>query len=69
MALYNAGSIVPNVTLNLVPAGAGGLQLTWPQGTLLQSTNVAGPWVPIRVTSPYTISPTNSQMYFKVLVN
>jgi hypothetical protein len=69
LALYNAGSIAPGVTLNLAPAGAGGLTLTWSQGTLLQSTNVAGPWTTNTAASPYTVVPTNSQMYFKLLLN
>jgi hypothetical protein len=69
LALYNAGSIVPSVALNVAPAGAGRLTLTWSQGRLLQSASVAGPWTTIPAASPYTFAPTNSQMYFKVLVN
>ena len=68
LALYDAGSTPPTVTLSLVPDGAGSLTLTWPQGALLQSTNVTGPWVTNTAASPYTVSPSNSQMYFKVLV-
>jgi hypothetical protein len=69
MALYNAGSIAPTVTLNLAPVGSGSLTLTWSQGTLLESTNLAGPWTTNTAASPYTLAPTQSQMYFKVLVN
>jgi hypothetical protein len=68
-SLYQAASVVPNVSLNLAPAGAGQLNLTWSQGILLQSTNLAGPWATNTANSPYTIVPSNSQMYFKVLVN
>jgi hypothetical protein len=67
--IYNARLTVPNVTLNLAPAAAGSLTLTWLQGTLLQSPSVAGPWTTNTAASPYTVVPTNSQMYFKVLVN
>ncbi len=68
-ALYKAGSTSPPVELNLAPAALGGLTLTWPQGTLLQSTDIAGPWTTNTAPSPYTILPTNSQLYFKVLLN
>jgi hypothetical protein len=68
-ALYAAGSSAPIVTLSLAPAGAGSLTLTWAQGALLQATNLAGPWTTTTAASPYKVVPTNSQMYFKVLVN
>ncbi|MGC9943937.1 MAG: LamG-like jellyroll fold domain-containing protein [Verrucomicrobiota bacterium] len=68
MALYNAASITPTVTLSLVPTTAGSLTLTWPQGTLLQSTNLNGPWATNNAISPYVIPTTNAQKYFKVLV-
>jgi hypothetical protein len=66
-ALYSAASIVPSVTLNVT--GGPNTQLTWSQGTLLQSTNVSGPWITNATSSPYPIVPTNSQMFYKVLVN
>jgi hypothetical protein len=69
LAIYNARLIVPNVSLNLAPAGAGSLTLTWSQGTLLQSANLAGPWTTNTAVSPCAVVPTNSQMFFKVLVN
>jgi galactosylceramidase len=40
--------------------------LTWPQGTLLMSTNVTGPWVTNNATSPFTVSPTNAQMFYRL---
>jgi hypothetical protein len=69
-ALYDAGlQLAPPVTLNVTRSGAGSLTLTWPQGTLLQSTNVAGPWsTNAAASSPYTVAPTNSQTFFKVRV-
>jgi len=44
------------------------LLLTWQQGTLLQSSNVTGPWVAISAASPYTVSPTNAWRYYHVQV-
>jgi hypothetical protein len=39
--------------------------LSWaPGGTLLQSTNVSGPWTSVSNSSPYTIIPTNDQMFY-----
>lgn len=43
------------------------LILQWSGGTLLQSTNVAGPWVPVEATSPYTNDVTTSpQLFFRL---
>ena len=65
----------------VIPGTNGGnLVLTWPWGTLLQATNLAGPWSPtlfarpdtniiwppIYVTSPCTNSMMAPQMFFKV---
>jgi hypothetical protein len=58
---------IPPVTLSAQPAGAN-LQLTWSLGTLLQSTNVTGPWFTNAAASPYTLSPTNPQMFYRVRV-
>ncbi|HTV61891.1 MAG TPA: GH92 family glycosyl hydrolase [Verrucomicrobiae bacterium] len=65
LALYQAASIAPPVTLTITQAGTGRLAVAWPQGTLLQSTNLIGPWITDTASSPYTIVPTNSQMYFR----
>jgi hypothetical protein len=45
------------------------LVLTWSNGTLLSSTNVAGPYLPVAgATSPYTnlINLTTPDMFFKL---
>ncbi len=68
-ALYQAASIPPAVTVNFAPAVSGRLTLSWSQGTLLQATNLAGPWTTNSAPSPYMVTPSNTQMYFKVLVN
>ena len=67
--LYAAGvQSVPSVTLYVAPAGGANLTLTWSFGILLQATNLAGPWTTNTATSPYTLTETGSQMFFKVLV-
>jgi hypothetical protein len=55
------------VILSLARNGAN-LQLTWPGGgTLLQATNVTGPWITnASATSPYTVTATNSQQFFRI---
>lgn len=41
--------------------------LTWANGgTLLQTTNLFGNWVTNTTTSPYTIMPTNKQMFYRL---
>jgi hypothetical protein len=47
----------------------GKLVLTWPLGTLVGSTNVAGPYKAVSgATSPYTVPLTNSQFFYEVTV-
>jgi hypothetical protein len=53
------------VTMNMQRSGANVL-LTWPQGTLLESPNVNGPWVTNSAASPYTVSPTVPRMFYRV---
>jgi hypothetical protein len=42
--------------------------LSWAGGSLLQATNVSGPWVTNPAVSPYNVVPTNGQMFYRVLV-
>ena len=67
-SIYQAASNVPAVSLTIIPSGNGQLTLKWFEGTLLQSTNVSGPWVTNTATSPYPLAPGQSQMYFRVRV-
>jgi hypothetical protein len=70
-ALYNAGAEAAKlspVRLYFTPASAGSMTLTWAQGTLLESTNVSGPWTPNGASSPYITGATNSSLFYKVLV-
>jgi len=60
-------TVNPPLELNVQQAGEG-LVLSWPQGTLLQATNVVGPWTTNTATSPYTNQPSSPQMFYRVLV-
>jgi hypothetical protein len=65
--VYNASPLP--VTLTITPSGKN-VVLTWPSGTLLQSTNLAGPWTPnTSATSPYTVPATNASQFFQVQVS
>jgi hypothetical protein len=63
---------LPNPAFSVKPAvttGPNGKQfvLTWSYGTLLQATNVAGPWTTNTATQPYTVIISNApSMFFKL---
>lgn len=63
-------STTPDPIVVSIQNAGSNLQLTWPVGSLLESTNVTGPWTTnLTATSPYTV--TNSGVgnkFFKVLV-
>jgi len=44
------------------------IQLTWPQGTLLEATNVIGPYTTNNATSPYLFALTGPMKYFRVKI-
>jgi hypothetical protein len=46
------------------------LTLTWPNGTLLEATNLLGPWITNGSSSPYVFTPsaTTPQKFFRVQV-
>jgi hypothetical protein len=57
-------NIVPPA-LSITPVGSGS-QVRWTGGALLQATNLLGPWITnTAATSPYTVSPTNPQQFFR----
>jgi hypothetical protein len=57
-------NIVPPA-LTITPVGSGS-QVRWTGGALLQATNLLGPWITnTAATSPYTVSPTNPQQFFR----
>jgi hypothetical protein len=72
-ALYDSGlQITPpptSVPLTFARGSSGSFTLTWSQGSLLQSTNVVGPWTTnSAATSPFTVSPTGPRMFYRVYV-
>ena len=68
LVVYDLSAVVTPPTLSLAPSGGGNLTLTWSAGsTLLQATNLLGPWTTnSTATSPYTVPPTNAQNFFRV---
>ncbi len=42
--------------------------LNWAVGTLLDSTNILGPWVTNPAVSTFTVVPTNKQMFYRLLL-
>ena len=63
-SLYNPSA---PVTLGFSYSG-GSLQLSWPNGTLLQAPEVTGPWTTNAAASPLTIIPTAPRMFYRVKV-
>jgi hypothetical protein len=63
----SAATLSAPLLISLQPAGPGQWQLTWPYGLLLESTNALGPWSTNGSPSPYTITPTGPQKYFRVV--
>ncbi|MGA2685503.1 MAG: LamG-like jellyroll fold domain-containing protein [Verrucomicrobiota bacterium] len=66
--LYENGHELSQVQIGLQMSGAN-LTLSWPQGTLLQATNLAGPWSAVtNAVLPFVVTPTNSAAFFRVLL-
>jgi hypothetical protein len=66
-SLINAGGVGP-VVLSIQQSGQNAV-VTWPRGTLLESTNIAGPWSTNNATSPYTTPASADQQFYKVIVH
>jgi hypothetical protein len=65
--LSSAPSFSGNPVVTTGPNGRQ-LVLTWSGGTLLQATNVAGPWTTnTGIASPYTNFITGPQMFFRLV--
>lgn len=60
--LYFAGL---NPLLTIGPSG-GNVVLNWTAGTLLESTNLSGPWTTDSATPPYTNAPTAPQKFYRL---
>ena len=57
-----------SATLTIAPSAPGHVTLTWPGGTLLESTNIAGPWAPVSgvTSSPATVTAGPSMKFYRV---
>ena len=42
--------------------------LNWAKGTLLEATNISGPWAANSGVSPYTAQPSKTQMFYRLLL-
>ncbi len=43
--------------------------LNWMNGTLLDANNLTGPWMTNPAVSPYTVVPTNTQMFYRLILS
>ena len=67
--LYNGTFVLGPQLINIAPSGSN-VVLTWQTGTLLQSTNLLGPWTTnSTATSPYTVPASNSAAFYRLLVS
>jgi len=73
LGLDQVGPLDPAVLCGIVPPspiaqliGGNQVVVTWSWGTLLQASNLPGPWAPISAAPPYTNSGTASQQFFRV---
>lgn len=55
------------VTLTIAPVGQT-LQLSWPTGSLQAAPQVTGPYTNLLITSPFTVTPSNSTQFFRIKV-
>lgn len=62
------GHTAPTFTSEIITEGGNQqMVITFPYGTLLQATNVTGPWTPTGATSPYTNNiSTAARMFFRM---
>jgi len=65
--LFNGVVAPPEVTMS-IESTPGGIQVSWPQGTLLESTNLLGPWTTNAASSPLLIPSPTGNKFFRVLV-
>ncbi|MGH8021960.1 MAG: LamG-like jellyroll fold domain-containing protein [Limisphaerales bacterium] len=67
--IYNATYVLGPQTLAITQSGTN-VMLNWQTGTLLEATNVQGPWTTNSLaTPPYTVPATNKASFFRLLVS
>ncbi len=67
---YLATAIVRTTTLpspTITPSGSN-LVVAWPFGTLLQATNITGPWTTNTAGSPLTVTPAGPNMFYRTRI-
>jgi hypothetical protein len=62
------GGATGNSTALTVTRNGSNLQLTWPFGTLLESTSLGGPWTTNTTASPYQFAPASPQKFYRVII-
>ncbi|MGH7978461.1 MAG: LamG-like jellyroll fold domain-containing protein, partial [Limisphaerales bacterium] len=66
--LYNGTFVLGPQTLHITQSGPN-VVLDWQTGTLLESTNVLGPWTTnSAATPPYTLPASGNEQFFRLLV-
>lgn len=59
----------PAVSVRIKLLTSGQLQVEWAQGKLVEASSLEGPWTPnTAATSPYLVTPTGAQKYYRVLI-
>jgi Concanavalin A-like lectin/glucanases superfamily/Immunoglobulin I-set domain len=56
-----------NPWMRIVPTGTN-LQIQWTAGTLLEASQITGPWTTNNSTSPYLVTPTGAQKFYRAVV-
>jgi hypothetical protein len=64
---WNYGFSNTNINVFMQRSGTN-LLLIWQQGTLVQSSNLTGPWVTNPAASPCTVFPTNARMFYRLQI-
>ena len=63
--IVRALSVAPSPS---IAKSGSNLLVNWPIGSLLEATNIKGPWITNAIPAPLTIAPTGSSMFFRVQV-
>jgi hypothetical protein len=67
--IYNGNPVLGPQTLSITSSGMNVI-LTWQTGSLLEATNLLGPWTTnIAAVPGYTVPATNAARFFKLLVH
>jgi hypothetical protein len=62
LSMYSAAGTLPPLVMQIQTSGTNEV-ITWPYGTLQQSTSVSGPWTNNPAASPYIVAPVGTLFY------